>query len=112
MSKSAQRIYPTHTNEALFFWQMRQESVIEAIQELCAQYCRQYNRLPDLVFVNTFLIDKFDKEVAEANGRKTMCIEPEDVIWFYCSPEHAQVLLEAQFIVVAHSQLSGATCSI
>jgi hypothetical protein len=109
---SSQRIYPTHLSEALFFWEMRQESVIAAIREVCRQFVLTYERLPDLIFVNSALIKQFDKEIAAQPGIKQLCIESEDVIWFYSSAVAQRALPHAEYIVIAHTEMPGCSCSL
>ena len=109
---TSQRIYPTHMNEALFFWQMRQESVIDAIREVCREFVELHNTIPDLIFVNASLLKQFDKEIAAQPGVKQLCIDHQDVIWFYSSLAAQRALPHAQYIIAAHTQMPGCSCSL
>jgi hypothetical protein len=108
---TGQRVYPTHMAEALFFWQMRQESLLDTIKDLCLQYYKQYNEMPDLICINHRLLKQFDKEIMSTTA-KQLCVDIRDIIWFYCTPKSENILAHAQFVMVSHTQIPGKVCSI
>ena len=105
-----QRIYPKHPSEALFFWQMRQESILDAITEVSREFYDKHNTLPNLIFVNSLLMKHVDKEVEKRP--KQLCIPTEDIIWFYSSPTAQRLLPECQYIIAAHTDMPGKSCSL
>lgn len=110
MSKQQNKIYPTHTNEALLFWTIRQQSILNIIDDVCCEFFQKYETLPDLVFVNCGLMKQLDKEVA--CGGKQLCVDFQDIIWFYSSQTAQRVLPHAQYVVVAHTQMPGKSCTL
>lgn len=108
---TSQRIYPLHANEALFFWQMRQESVVDAIREVCREYVYKYNMIPDLVFVNQCLADRLESELNKKE-LPPLCVKFSDIIYFYCGPKHQDRLADAQFIVVSSTSDWSKVCSM
>ena len=111
------RIVPTWPAEAELFYAMRNSNVVDIVQDLCAQFYQQYNATPDLIFLSTAITRQVEQAVYARSAQvgfdcEPFCIPKRDIIWFYCSPAHARLLFDAEYMLVTHSKMQGAICSL
>ena len=106
------RIHPTHTEEAIFFYLMRKESIIKSVLDICIDYEQKTGIPPNKVYVNYKLRDLFEEEYYRDSRKVPLPVPSENITWFACTEYHTQAMPDACFVVVMNTEKPGVVCTL